>query len=98
MPAIIEAAHDSPFTGATFVFQAAEIPTSTIPVGLGGAGRCIAVLGEVANSDGILFEGLPNSGWVRRRLLSTWPWQWNIYHTIYGILCIPEGWMFFFSQ
>ena len=28
MPAIIEAAHDSPFTGATFVFQAAEIPTS----------------------------------------------------------------------
>ena len=28
MPTIIEAAHDSPFTGATFVFQAAEIPTS----------------------------------------------------------------------
>ena len=45
MSAIIEAAHDSPFTGATFVFQAAEIATSTIPVGLGAAGRCIAVLG-----------------------------------------------------
>lgn len=51
MPAIIEAAHDSPSTGATFEFQAAEIPTSTIPVGLGGAGRRIAVLG-VANFDG----------------------------------------------
>lgn len=44
VPTIIKTTHDSPTTGTAFVFKTAEVCSSTIPISLSCACRCVTIL------------------------------------------------------
>lgn len=44
VPTIIKTTHDAPSTGTAFVFKTAEVCSSTIPISLSCACRCVTIL------------------------------------------------------